>query len=125
VIGIHKDLHSQQNGTFTSMPHANYTLSKAKKTTFLDWLKSVKFPNEYAYNISRCVNVKEGKILGIKSHDCQCLLTILLPIAIRPYLSIEMHTIVTKFSFFCKELCARTLRLDVLSRMKDDIIMIL
>jgi hypothetical protein len=115
VMGIRKDLHLQQNGTFTSMPHANYTLSKAEKTAFLDWLKGVKFPNGYASNISQCVNVKEGKILGMKSHDCHVFLQYLLPVVIRPYLSAEIHTTMTEFSFFCKELFARTLKLDVLS----------
>jgi hypothetical protein len=125
VMGIRKDLHLQQNGTFTSMPHANYTLSKAEKTAFLDWLKGMKFLDGYASNISQCVNVKEGKILGMKSHNCHVFLQYLLPVAIRPYLSAEIRTTVTEFSFFCKELCARTLKLDVLSRMKDDIIVIL
>jgi hypothetical protein len=125
VMGIRKDLHLQQNGTFTLMPHANYTLSKAEKTAFLDWLKGMKFPDGYASNISQCVNVKEGKILGMKSHNCHVFLQYLLPVAIRPYLSAEIRTTVTEFSFFCKELCARTLKLDVLSRMKDDIIVIL
>ena len=81
-------------------------LSKAEKTTFLDWLKGVKFPYEYASNISRCVNVKEGKIWGMKSHDCHVFLEYLLPVAIRPYLSTKICTTVTEFSFFCKELCA-------------------
>jgi hypothetical protein len=31
VMRIHKDLHLQQNSTFTSIPHANDTLSKTKK----------------------------------------------------------------------------------------------
>jgi hypothetical protein len=34
VVGIQKDLHLQPNGTSTSMPHANFTLSKAEKTSF-------------------------------------------------------------------------------------------
>jgi hypothetical protein len=61
----------------------------------------------------------------MKSHDCHVFLQYLLPVAIRPYLLAEIRTTVTEFSFFCKELCARTLKLDVLSRMKDDIIVIL
>ena len=54
VMGTRKYLHLQQNGTFTSMPHANYTLSKTEKTTFLDWLKGVKFPDGYASNKLVC-----------------------------------------------------------------------
>ena len=56
VMGICKDLYLQQNGLFTSMPHANYTLSKAEKTAFLDWLKGVKFPDGYISYICQCVS---------------------------------------------------------------------
>jgi len=122
---MEKDLHLQPNGTTTSMPHANYILSKGEKTSFLDWLKGVKFPDGYASNISWCVNVKEGKISGMKSHDCHIFFQRLLPVAIRPYLSNEIRTTLIELSFFFKELCSRTLRLDVLKRMKDVIPIIL
>uniref|UniRef100_A0A2N9GAQ5 Transposase-associated domain-containing protein n=1 Tax=Fagus sylvatica TaxID=28930 RepID=A0A2N9GAQ5_FAGSY len=59
-MGIRKELHLQTNGTSTSMPHAKYTLSKAEKTKFFDWLKCVKFPDGYASNISRCVNTQKA-----------------------------------------------------------------
>ena len=36
--------------------------------------------------ISRNVNITDGKISGLKSHDCHVLLQQLLPIGIRPYL---------------------------------------
>jgi len=124
VMGICKDLHLQSNDTSTSMPHANFTLSKAEKTSFLDWLKGV-YPDGYASNVSRCVKVKEGKISGMKSHDCHVFFQRLLLVAIRPYLSSEIRTTLIKLSFFCKELCSRTLRLDVLKQMKDDIPVIL
>jgi len=69
-------------------------------------LKGVKFPDGYASNISRCVNVKEGKISGMKSYDCHVLLQSLLPVAIRPYLSSEISTTLIELSFFFKELCS-------------------
>uniref|UniRef100_A0A2N9G009 DUF4216 domain-containing protein n=1 Tax=Fagus sylvatica TaxID=28930 RepID=A0A2N9G009_FAGSY len=47
-MGIRKELHLQTNGTSTSMPHVKYTLSKAEKTKFFDWLKCVKFPDGWS-----------------------------------------------------------------------------
>jgi hypothetical protein len=124
-MGIRKELHLQKNGTSTSMPHVKYTLSKAEKTKFFDWLKCVKFPDGYASNISRCVNTQKGKISGMKSHDFHVILQRLLPIAIRGYFSTEIHTPLIELCFFFKELCSRTLKLDVLNRMKHDIVVIL
>ena len=124
-MGIRKDLHLQTTGTIISLPHAKYTLSKAEKTSFCEWLKCVKFPDGYASNISQCVNTKKGKILGMKSHDCHVLLQRLLPVAIRGYLSTDIRIALTELYLFFKELCSRTLKLDVLNRMKDDIVVIL
>jgi hypothetical protein len=73
----------------------------------------VKIPNGYASNISQCVTLNEGKISEMKSHDCHAFLQCLLPVAIRLYLSTEICTTETEFSVFFKELCSRTLRLDV------------
>ena len=119
-------MHLQTNGTSTSIPHAKYILSKAKKTKFFDWLKCVKFLDEYASKISRYVNTQKGKISKMKSHDCHVLLQRLLPVAIRGYFLTEIHTpLIELYFFFFKELCSRTLKLNVLNRMKHDIVVIL
>lgn len=81
---IRRELHLEKNsdGSYTFQA-THYTLSKKKKQEFWEFLKSVKFLNGYAFYISRCVNVNEGKVLGLKSHDCCVLLQRLLPIGIR------------------------------------------
>ena len=70
------------------------------------------------------MNTKEGKVLGMKIHDCHVLLQRLLPVAIRGYLSTDIRIALTELRFFFKELCSWTLKLDVLNRMKDDIVVI-
>ncbi|KAH0983567.1 hypothetical protein GBA52_010744 [Prunus armeniaca] len=68
-----------------------YTLSPHQRQSFCEFLKSVKFPDWYAANISK--NVKEcRKISGLKSHDCHVLLQRLLPVGIRLYLPKEVLT---------------------------------
>ncbi|KAH0675603.1 hypothetical protein KY285_023404 [Solanum tuberosum] len=44
-------------------------------------------PDGYASNISRCINLKQRKIFGMKSHDFHILMQHLLPNAIRKVLS--------------------------------------
>ena len=105
--------------------HMRSTLSKVEKASLFDWLQCVKFPDGYASNISHCVNTKNGKISGMKSHDCHVLLQCLLLVAIRGYLSTEIRTPLIELCFFFKELCSRTLKLDILNQMKDNIVMIL
>ena len=68
-LGIRKELHLTRSGDKFIMPPACYTLSADERKSWCEWFKSVKFPDGYASNISRCVNVKEGKITGLKSYD--------------------------------------------------------
>ncbi|KAA0059144.1 uncharacterized protein E5676_scaffold201G00310 [Cucumis melo var. makuwa] len=88
-LKIRKEFHKQEIGNKRVKPHASYTLTVAEKVDFCMFLKSVKFPDGFAFNISHCVNLKEGKIYGLKSHDCHVLLQRLLPIGIRPYLQLD------------------------------------
>ncbi|XP_075653053.1 uncharacterized protein LOC142623501 isoform X2 [Castanea sativa] len=124
-MGIRKDLHLQKTGTSTKMPQAKYTLTKAENTRFCDWLKNVKFPDGYASNINRCVNTNKGTISGMKSHDLHVLLQRLLPIAIRGYFNDNIRTTLIELCLFFKDLCSRTMKLNVLNQMKEDIVMIL
>jgi hypothetical protein len=50
---------------------------------------------------------------------------VLLPVAIRGYLKPEIQTTLTELSTFFKQLCARTLKVDILKQMKEDIVIIL
>ena len=66
-------------------PRAFFSLSPNERDGFYDFLKSVKYPNDYAANISRSVNAKNGRLSGLKSHDCHVLLQRILPIRLRGF----------------------------------------
>lgn len=125
MMKVKRDLHLQPRGQSYVMPHACYTLTKKERVEFCNWVRNVKFPDGYASNISRCVKEKEGKITGMKSHDCHVFLQRLLPVAIRGYLSKDVRVAITELSLFFRDLCSRTLNIDVLRRLDEDIGMIL
>ena len=74
-MNIRKELHliKRSDGKYVMLATC-YTLSKAERQGFCEFLKSVKFPDGYASNISRCASINDGKISGLKSHDCHVLL---------------------------------------------------
>jgi hypothetical protein len=71
------------------------------------------------------VNKLSGKLSGMKSHDSHVFSQHLLPVAIHGYVKPEIQTTFTELSTFFKQLCARTLKVDVLKQMKDNIVIIL
>ena len=73
-MGIRSELHLLQSGNRVTKPHASYTFTLEERREFCHFLKSVKFPDSYATNISRNVNVNDGKLYGLKTHECHVLL---------------------------------------------------
>ncbi|KAL5714361.1 hypothetical protein ACHQM5_016334 [Ranunculus cassubicifolius] len=126
ALGIRPELHltPKPNNKFL-VPAACYTFSTLEKQSFCEWLKTVKFPDGYASNISRCVNVKDCKISGMKSHDCHVLLQRLLPAALRGFLPDDVSSALIELGLFFRELCSKTLKLEVLKKMQKDIVVVL
>ncbi|XP_042950023.1 uncharacterized protein LOC122282129 [Carya illinoinensis] len=124
-LGLRKELHLQHHGNQTSMSLGCYMLNVNERRSFCARLSEVKFPDGFASNIARCVNVSEGKIMGMKSHDCHILMQYLLPVVIGGYLRPDVRRCLIELCSFFKELCGRTLDITVLKRLQANILIIL
>ena len=80
-----------------------------KKMFFLKVLKEMKAPNEYAPNISRCMQVKKEKIIGLKSCDCHLLMQEFLPIAIRGLYSNNVCAVIIGLCQYFEDVCSKVL----------------
>ncbi|XP_071680471.1 uncharacterized protein [Lolium perenne] len=126
-LGIQPDLHSEKldNGRYT-MPDACFTMSRESKEILCSIIKSIKMPYGYASNISRCVDMKECKFTGLKSHDCHILIEHLLPLALRScYPSEDVMFVVVELSNFFKSLCSKVLDSTKLDTLKAQIVLTL
>ncbi|XP_042972744.1 uncharacterized protein LOC122304538 [Carya illinoinensis] len=106
-LGIRKELHLQHEGESTTMGLGCYMLNLNERRAFCAWLSKVKFPDGFASNIARCVNATEGKISGMKSHDCHVFMQALLPVVIGGFLRADVRQALLELSWFFKELCSR------------------
>ncbi|KAL4555403.1 hypothetical protein LXL04_038021 [Taraxacum kok-saghyz] len=113
----------ERNGKFEK-PHANFTLSKDECVEFCKFIKSVRLPDGYASNISRCVT-DSNTLGGMKTHDCHVLLQKILPVAILPFLNKEICTALIGFCQFFQKICSKTLDAKELENMKTGIVIIL
>jgi hypothetical protein len=107
------------------MPQAPYTVKPEQKNVIFRWLSSVKYPSGYAGNIARCVNIRDNKMYGLKSHDCHILLQRLFPIFIRPFLPRQVVEPLVALSRFFQKLCTREVTKSDLREMQQDIIYIM
>ena len=124
-IGIRKHLHLKRDGGSYTVPHAPYTMSKKQKEAFCDFIRSVKFPDGYASNLATHITSDGCNLQGLKTHDCRILLQRILPIAIRGIMPKDICDAVVALGNFFQNLCSKTLKVDVLHRMKAEILIIL
>jgi len=89
------------------LPSSRITMSKNEMQRFCEVLKSVKSPDGYSANISSNVQVKERKILGLKTHDYHVLLHQLLPVALRKNMDKEVAQAIIELCGLFRKLCSK------------------
>ncbi|XP_039138843.1 uncharacterized protein LOC120276184 [Dioscorea cayenensis subsp. rotundata] len=124
-MGIRQPLHPKEVNGRILLPAACYMLSNDEKRALCQWLQQIKFPDGYSANLSRCVNVKDNRISGMKTHDCHVFLERLLPLAVRDLLPRPVSDALTELSMFFKALCSKILRSEDLDRLQEQIARIL
>ena len=114
AMNIRPELHPIKEGDKYKLPMASYTLSSTEKHKFCLFLKKLKVPDGFSSNISHCVNLKDHKISGLKSHDCHVILQHLLPLAIHGLLPKAVHEPLLELSMFFNVVGAKVLYVDEL-----------
>lgn len=126
-LGIREDLHPvvDAQGKQTT-PDAPFTMSKDQKEIFCSVIQNLRTPDGYASNISRCVNMKDCTLTGLKSHDNHILLHDILPVALQScYPSKDVMKVVVQLSNFFKKLCSKVIDVAELEQLQDSIVMTL
>ncbi|CAL2228326.1 unnamed protein product [Prunus armeniaca] len=133
VMHVEKNVFDTLMGTILDIEGKTKDTIKARldlermgiRRDFLKFASSVKFPDRYASNIARCVNVDEGKFTGLKSHDCHVFMQRLLPVGIRHLLPEDVVKPIMLLSRFFSQLTAKTLQKTDMFQLGHDIVQVL
>ena len=90
-----------------------------------EWVKNLRYPDGYASNLARCVDMQKLKLFGMKSHDCHVFMQRLLPIAFRELLPQNVWKALTELSMFFKDLTSTIIKNDDMARLEKEIPVIL
>lgn len=119
---MHKKLIAKKIGDSNySVPRAPYQLTSQERRQVLEFLAKVKLPDGYSSNIARCASLDDGKISNMKSHDCHVFMQDLLTPTFQGILPKAVLEPLVELSLFFKQLCSKTLRIDVLDRLEKSI----
>ena len=108
------------NGSRWSKPKAPFCPTRAERREILQWLVDcLYFPDGYAANWTRCVNLETQRVGGLKSHDYHVWIERIMPVMIRGYVDEETWRILAELSFFFRQICARELDREVLEKLHE------
>ena len=84
-------------------------MKRTDRKEVVEWIKALRFPDGYAASLSRGVNLKTLKVLGMKSHDFHIWIERLLPAMTHGYLPDPVWRVLVELRYFFRQLCAREL----------------
>jgi hypothetical protein len=87
----------------------DFILKKDQRREVCQWVQSLMFPDGYAVNLRRGVNVSTYRVLGMKSHDFHIWIEQLLPAMTRGFVSKHVWHVLAELSYFFHQLCAKEL----------------
>ncbi|KAL0363997.1 UNVERIFIED_CONTAM: hypothetical protein Sangu_0497300 [Sesamum angustifolium] len=113
IICNHPELEFDER-TPNIMPKVVYTLGKEQKRRVCEWIRGLKFPDGYASNLTRWVDMMELWMHGMKNHDCHVFTQKLIPISFREILFEHVWNALTEVSLLFQSICSTTLNVHKL-----------
>ncbi|KAL5563440.1 hypothetical protein UlMin_033187 [Ulmus minor] len=124
-LGIRQELHLFEDGNKLMKPAADYTFSEGNRRKFCRFIRSVKFPDGFASNLSKNVAQNDSRLLGLKSHDCHVIMQRLLPVGCRSLVSKNIWGTIVELCMFFKQLCASTINVSDMVEAQKQLVLIL
>ena len=82
-LDIRTELLHDDDDTSAQPPLSAINLTQKEKQELCNFFHSVKLPSGYAANIQKLVPTRENKMLPMKAHDCNVMLTTMPTVGIR------------------------------------------
>jgi hypothetical protein len=98
----------------------SFVLTRVQMKEVLEWMQKLMFPDGYAANLRRGVNLVNLRIKGLKSHDYHIWIKRLLPVMVRGYVPEHVWQVLTELSYFFCQLCAKELSKAVIEKLEKD-----
>jgi hypothetical protein len=75
--------------------------------------------------LRRSVNMTTGKLIRLKSHDYHIIIEGLLPVMFGGYFDDVVWMVLVELSYFCRQLCAKEIMVEMIQKLEKEIPMIL
>ena len=111
-LGIRHEVHLYEDGNKLIKLAAEYTFFEVKRRNFCYFIRSVKFLDGFASNLSKNVAPNDSRLVGLKSHDFHVIMQRLLPVRCWSLVSKNIWSTIAELCTFFKHLCASTVNVS-------------
>jgi hypothetical protein len=106
-------------------PHAPFCLKAKERKEVMIWMNNLKFLDGFAAGFRRVVNLKTGKLTGVKSHDYHVIMEWLLSNMLQGYVHQDVVKMLAELSYFCRQLCAKEIKKEMMEKLEKWILVLL
>jgi hypothetical protein len=110
------------DGLWVIKPKVSFVLDKNAQLLVYQWLKSMCFPDEYALNISRLVNLEDDRFYRKKSHDCYVFIQTIIPLSYQDLLSIGICDALTEINHYFRDIYSNKLHTQQFEKIETNIV---
>jgi hypothetical protein len=118
VICHRPSLHLSARGT---KPQAPFYIKAKETKEVMTWMKNWKFPNGFAAGFRRAINLKTGKLIGVKGHDYHIIMEWLLLNMLHGYVHKDVWKMVAELSYFYRQLCTKEIKKEMMENLEKEI----
>ena len=104
------------------LPPTCNTLSKQEKRQFSTILSKMKVPSGYSSNVQNLMQMKDLKLINLKSHDCHTLMKQLLLVDLHGVLPKGVRNLIIQMFYFFNAMCNKFIDPATLGGLHKDLV---
>jgi hypothetical protein len=89
------------------------------------WMKNLNFSDGFTAGFRRVVNLKTGKLTGVKSHDYHVIMEWLHLNMLQGYVHQDVWKMLAELSYFYRQLCAKEIKKEMIEKLEKEILVLL
>jgi hypothetical protein len=115
-------LHLSARGT---KPQAPFCMKANERKEVMMWMKNLKFLDGFVASFRRAINLKTGKLTGLKSHDYHIIMEWLPPNILCGYVHKDVWKTLDELIYFYRQLCAIKIKKEMMEKLEKEILVLL
>jgi hypothetical protein len=106
-------------------PHTSFCLKAKERKEVMTWMNNLKILDGFVTGFRRAINLKTGKLTGVKIHDHHVIMEWLPMNMLQGYVHQDVWKTLAELSYFYIQLCAKEIKKEMIEKLEKEISVLL